>query len=481
MRNLTMLTDLYAFTVADSLFKSGKGETVCCFDIVFRQNPDKGGFVIAAGLEQAIEYLENLHFTDEDIEYLRSKELSEEFLSYLSKLKFSCDIWAVPEGTPVFPNEPIVKVRGKAIEAQLIESMLLLCINHQSLIATKANRLVRAAHGRDIAAFGTRRAQGFDGAVYGARAAYIGGCSKIANVMSSRDFGIPTLNTMTHSFVQMYDNEFDAFCDYLKANPDSASLIVDTYDTVNSGVPNAIKAFDTVLAPLGKRPQSVRIDSGDISYLSQKVRRMLNAAGYPDCDIVASNSLDEYIIRDMMLHGCKVDCFIVGERLITSASSPILGCVYKLAAVEENGVLVPKISLSENISKITTPASKKVYRLFDMTNGKAIADYLTTDDETVDENAPLELFDPDFSWKRKTITRFVARELLVPIFKGGELVYKKPSLEEIRTYCSEQVDTLWDEVTRFENPHNYYVDLSEKLWNIKNDLLLKYRTGGKKE
>lgn len=481
MRNLTMLIDLYELTVADSLFRSGKGETVCYFDLIFRQNPDKGGFVIMAGLEQAIEYIENLRFTDDDIEYLRTKDLSEEFLKYLSNLKFSCDVWAVPEGTPVFPNEPIVKVRGKAIEAQLIESMLLLCINHQSLIATKANRLVRAAHGREIAAFGTRRAQGFDGAVYGARAAYIGGCGKIANVKSSKDFGIPTLNTMTHSFVQMYDNEFDAFCDYLKANPDSASLIVDTYDTINSGVPNAIKAFDTVLAPMGKRPESVRIDSGDISYLSQKVRRMLNAAGYPDCDIVASNSLDEYIIRDMMLHGCKVDCFIVGERLITSASSPILGCVYKLAAVEENGVRIPKISLSENVSKITTPESKKVYRLFDMSNGKAIADYLTTEEETVNEDEPLELFDPDFSWKRKTISRFVARELLVPVFKGGELVYKKPSLEEIRTYCSEQVDTLWDEVTRFENPHNYYVDLSEKLWNIKNELLLKYRTGGKTE
>ena len=481
MRNLTMLTDLYELTVADSLYRSGKGETVCYFDLIFRQNPDKGGFVIMAGLEQAIDYLSNLRFTDEDIEYLRTKDLSAEFLEYLKNFRFTCDVWAVPEGTPVFPNEPIVKVRGRAIEAQLIESMLLLCINHQSLIATKANRLVRAAHGREIAAFGTRRAQGFDGAVYGARAAYIGGCSKIANVKSSKDFGIPTLNTMTHSFVQMYDNELDAFCDYLKANPDSASLIVDTYDTINSGVPNAIKAFDTVLAPMGKRPESVRIDSGDISYLSQKVRRMLNAAGYPDCDIVASNSLDEFIIRDMMLHGCKVDCFIVGERLITSASSPILGCVYKLAAVEENGVRIPKISLSENVSKITTPESKKVYRLFDMTNGKAIADYLTTEDETVNEDEPLELFDPDFSWKRKTISRFVARELLVPIFKNGELVYKKPSLEDIRVYCSEQVDTLWDEVTRFENPHNYYVDLSEKLWNIKNDLLLKYRTGSKNE
>ena len=481
MRNLTMLIDLYELTVADSLFKSGKSETVVVFDLVFRQNPDKGGFVIMAGLEQAIEYIQNLEFTKDDIEYLRTMDLSEEFLNYLSSFKFTCDVWAVPEGTPVFPNEPIVKVRGRAIEAQLIESMLLLCINHQSLIATKANRLVRAAHGREIAAFGTRRAQGFDGAVYGARAAYIGGCSAIANVKSSREFGIPMLNTMTHSFVQMYDNEYDAFCDYARANPEDCSLIVDTYDTINSGVPNAIKAFDTVLAPMGIRPKSVRIDSGDISYLSQKVRRMLNAAGYPDCDIVASNSLDEYIIRDMMLHGCKVDCFIVGERLITSASSPILGCVYKLAAVEENGEQIPKISLSENVSKITTPASKKVYRLFDMSNGKAIADYLTTEDETVDENEPLELFDPDFSWKRKTISRFVARELLVPIFKGGELVYKTPSLEDIRTYCAEQVDTLWDEVTRFENPHNYYVDLSEKLWNIKNELLLKYRTGGKTE
>ena len=452
---------------------------------------DKGDYTRAAGLfKETLEdttfaglynYALASHEAEDDIEYLRSRGFGEEFLDYLANIRFECDVWAVPEGTPIFPGEPIVKVRGKAIEAQLIESMLLLCINHQSLIATKANRLVRAAHGREIAAFGTRRAQGFDGAVYGARAAYIGGCSAIANVKSSKDFGIPTLNTMTHSFVQMYDSEYDAFCDYAKANPEDCSLIVDTYDTINSGVPNAIKAFDEVLSPMGIRPKSVRIDSGDISYLSQKVRRMLNAGGYPDCDIVASNSLDEYIIRDMMLHGCKVDCFIVGERLITSASSPILGCVYKLAAVEENGEQIPKISLSENVSKITTPASKKVYRLFDMSNGKAIADYLTTEDEIINEDEPLEIFDPDFSWKRKTISRFVARELLVPIFKGGVLVYNKPSLEDIRTYCAEQVDTLWDEVTRFENPHNYYVDLSEKLWNIKNDLLLKYRTGGKTE
>lgn len=480
MRNLTMLIDFYELTMANSLFKSGSEDTVCYYDLIFRDVPDKGGFAIMAGLEQAVEYLKNLKFTEDDIEFLKGKGLDDAFLKYLKDLKFTCDVWAVPEGTPVFPNEPIVKVRGKAIEAQLIETMLLLCINHQSLIATKANRLVRAAHGREIAAFGTRRAQGFDGAIYGARAAYIGGCSSIANVMSEKEFGIPTLNTMTHSFVQMFDNELDAFCTYAKAYPEDCSLLIDTYDIINSGVPNAVKAFDTVLAPLGVRPKSVRIDSGDISYLSQKVRKMLNDVGYPDCDIVASNCLDEYIIRDMMMHGSKVDCFIVGERLITSASSPALGCVYKLAAIEKDGKVVPKISISENVSKITTPASKTLYRLFDMSNGKAIADYLTTEDETVDDNKPLELFDPDYTWKNKTIENFVARPLLVPVFEKGKCVYSLPDIEDIKAYCAEQVDTLWDEVTRFENPHNYYVDLSEKLWNIKNDLIKKYRTKGAK-
>lgn len=469
--DLALLTEGYELTMADGFMGAGMKDTVAYFDLFFRRVPDNGGFAIAAGLSKVIDYLEHLHFREEDIKYLKSKGISDELASYLKDFKFTCDVWAIPEGTPIFPNEPIIKVRGPIIEAQLIETMLLLSINQQSLIATKANRLVRAAHGTAVAEFGTRRAQGVDEAVYGARAAYIGGCVATSGVIPEKEFGIPSVNTMIHSWVQLFDSEYDAFCEYARRHPDDCTLVVDTYDTIRSGIPNAIKAFDDVLAPLGKRPKSVRIDSGDITYLSKRVRKMLDVAGYPDCDIMASNSLDEHLISDMVSQGAKVDCFIVGERLITSASSPLFGGVYKLSAIEKDGKTVPKINLSENVRKITIPSSKQVYRLIDKDSGKAIADVLTLDDEIIDETKPYVLFDPDFTWKRKEIENFVTRKLLVPIFKGGKKVYEEPSLKEIRDYCLRQTDTLWDEVKRFENPHKYYVDLSKNLWAERNGLI----------
>lgn len=473
--DLALLTEGYELTMADGFMGAGMKDTVAYFDLFFRRVPDNGGFAIAAGLSKVIDYLEHLHFREEDIKYLKSKGISDELASYLKDFKFTCDVWAIPEGTPIFPNEPIIKVRGPIIEAQLIETMLLLSINQQSLIATKANRLVRAAHGTAVAEFGTRRAQGVDEAVYGARAAYIGGCVATSGVIPKKEFGIPSVNTMIHSWVQLFDSEYDAFCEYARRHPDDCTLVVDTYDTIRSGIPNAIKAFDDVLAPLGKRPKSVRIDSGDITYLSKRVRKMLDVAGYPDCDIMASNSLDEHLISDMVSQGAKVDCFIVGERLITSASSPLFGGVYKLSAIEKDGKPVPKINLSENVRKITIPSSKQVYRLIDKDSGKAIADVLTLDDEIIDETKPYILFDPDFTWKRKEIENFVTRKLLVPIFEGGKKVYEEPSLKEIRDYCLRQTDTLWDEVKRFENPHKYYVDLSKNLWAERNGLIEKFK------
>lgn len=473
--DLSMMTELYEFTLADGYFSAGMQDTVACFDLFFRRVPDGGGFAVMAGLEQVIAYLKNLHFTESDLAFLRGKGISEPFLDYLRDFKFACDVWAIPEGTPIFPNEPIVKVRGPVVQAQMIETMLLLCINQQSLIATKANRLVRAAHGTAVAEFGARRAQGTNIAVCGARAAYIGGCVATSGVVAARDFGIPTIQTMIHSWVQMFDSEYEAFCAYARAYPDDCTFVVDTYDTLRSGVPNAIRAFNDVLLPLGKRPKSVRIDSGDITYLSKRVRKMLDEAGYPDCDIMASNSLDEHIISDMLSQGAKVDCFIVGERLITCASTPLFSGVYKLCAVEKDGRIIPKINLSENVKKITIPSSKSVYRLFDMDSGKAIADVLTTDSEEIDDTKPYELFDPDFTWKRKEIENYVARPLLVKIFDKGECVYTSPALSEIRDYCAEQIDSLWDEVKRFENPHKYYVDLSEKLWEIRKLLIEEYK------
>ncbi len=470
--NYTMLCDFYELTMGNGYFVSGMKDKITYFDLFFRQIPDNGGFAIACGLEQVIDYIENLHFSQEDIEFLRSKNIFDErFLKYLEDFHFTGDIYAVPEGTVVFPNEPIITVRAPAIEAQLVETYLLLIINHQSLIATKANRIVRAADGRAVSEFGSRRAHGADAAILGARAAGIGGCAATACTITDELYGFPATGTMAHSWIQMFDDEYTAFKTYCECYPDSVTLLVDTYNVLKSGIPNAIKAFDNVLKPKGFRPKGIRIDSGDITYLSKKARKMLDDAGYPDCKIVASNSLDEFLIRDMIFQGAKVDLFGVGERLITSKSHPVFGGVYKLAAVEENGRIVPKIKVSENVSKITTPHFKKLYRLYDKDSGKAIADQLCVYDETVDDSRDLVIFDPTYTWKKKKISNFNAVELHKQIFKHGKLVYQKPSYAEICKYCKEQVDTLWDEIKRFENPHTYYVDLSHKLWSVKNQLL----------
>ena len=471
-QNCTMLCDFYQLTMGNGYFKSKHKDTIAYFDVFFRRVPDNGGFAVCAGLEQVIGYIENLRFDEDDIGFLRTKGIfDEEFLEYLRNFKFEGDIYAIPEGTPVFPYEPLITVRAPAIQAQLIETMLLLLVNHQSLIATKANRIVRAAKGRAISEFGSRRAQGASGAVLGARAAYIGGCGGTACVLSDKLFGVPATGTMAHSWVQMFDTELEAFEEYCRTYPDSTTLLVDTYNILKSGVPNAIKAFDNVLKPLGKRPVGIRLDSGDIAYLSVEARKMLDEAGYPDCKIVASNSLDEHIIADLLNQGAKIDLFGVGERLITASSEPVFGGVYKLCAVEENGEIKPKIKISENVAKITNPHYKKLYRIFDNKTGKAEADLICVFDEKIDESKPLELFDPDYTWKRKTMTDFTAKELQVPVFIKGKRVYNSPDIASIRSYCAEQLATMWDSVLRFENPHRYYVDLSEKLWNIKHSLL----------
>ena len=472
-RNLTMLCDFYELTMAGGYFKNGIHKRNAYFDVFFRSVPDGGGFAIAAGLEQIVNYIKDLHFSAEDLDYLRSKNLfDEEFLNYLADFRFTGDIYAVPEGTPVFPYEPIITVRAPAIEAQLIETFLLLQINHQSLIATKANRIVRAAQGRTVLEFGSRRAQGADGAVIGARAAYIGGCAGTACTLTDELYGVPAGGTMAHSWVQMFDSEYEAFEAYCKLYPHSATLLVDTYNTLKSGVPNAIKAFKNILVPQGITDFAIRLDSGDISYLSKKARKMLDDAGLPNCKITASNALDEYLIRDLMMQGAKIDTFGVGERLITAKSSPVFGGVYKLAAVEdENGGIIPKIKISENTAKITNPHFKRLYRFYDRESGKALADELCLRDEVINENEPHTIFDQNAVWKTKTLTDYTVRDLQEPIFKNGKLVYELPSLDTIKNYCCEQIGTLWDEVKRFENPHTYYVDLSQKLWDEKRRLL----------
>ena len=458
--NLTMLCDFYELTMGNGYFRAGLQDRITYFDVFFRNVPDNGGFAVCAGLEQLVQYIQNLHFDEEDIAFLRDKHLfSEDFLSYLRDFRFTGDIWAVPEGTPIFPREPVVTVRAPAIQAQLIETFTLLTINHQSLIATKANRIVRAA-------------QGTDGAISGARAAYIGGCAGTACTISDQLYGVPAGGTMAHSWVQMFDSQYEAFKTYCQIYPHNATLLVDTYNVLKSGVPDAIRAFDEVLKPLGIRKCGIRLDSGDMAYLTQEARRKLDAAGWTECQISASNSLDEYIIRDLLLQGAKIDSFGVGERLITSKSEPVFGGVYKLAAVEDKqGNIIPKIKISENPAKVTIPHFKKVYRLFENATGKAMADYICVHDEQPDFTQPLELFDPEATWKRKVYTNIEAKELLVPIFLNGKRVYEVPELQVSRAYCQRQVDALWDEVKRFENPHNYYVDLSQKLWDVREELL----------
>ena len=474
-QNYTLLCDFYELTMGGGYFKNGFADRITYFDVFFRNVPDNGGFAICAGLEQIIKYINNLHFTKEDIDFLRSKGIfDEDFLTYLADLRFTGDIYAVPEGTPIFPGEPILTVRAPAVQAQLIETYVLLELNHQSLIATKANRIVRAAKGRPVLEFGSRRAHGASAAIVGARAAYIGGCAGTACTVTEQEFGVPAGGTMAHSWIQMFDTEYEAFCAYCRMYPHGAVLLVDTYNTLESGVPNAIRAFKEILVPQGISDFGIRLDSGDIAYLTKKARKMLDDAGLTTAKIVVSNALDEYLINDLLLQGACINTFGVGERLITAKSDPVFGAVYKLAALENpDGSIVPKIKLSENTSKITTPHFKKIYRYYDRATGKALADEMCLHDETVDTAAPHTIFDPAETWKTKTLENFDARELLVPIFKDGKQVYASPSAKEIRAYCLAQIDTLWDEVTRFENPHTYYVDLSQKLWDIKMNLIKK--------
>ncbi|MBQ8145845.1 MAG: nicotinate phosphoribosyltransferase [Clostridia bacterium] len=474
-RHLTMLCDFYELTMARGYFNSEIRNKVAYFDVFFRKVPDGGGYAICAGLEQIIEYIKSVRFEKEDIDYLRSKGVfDEEFLTYLSTFKFTGDIWAVPEGTVVFPNEPIMTVRASAIEAQFIETFVLLIFNHQCLVATKASRIVRAAQGRPVSEFGSRRAHGPDAALYGSRASYIGGCNSTACTLSDIMFGVPAGGTMAHSWIQMFDSEYEAFKTYCQLYPKNPTLLIDTYNVLESGLPNAIKAFTEVLTPEERKSCAVRLDSGDITYLTKKIRKKLDAAGLTGCRITVSNSLDEYIIRDIIMQGACVDGFGVGERMITSKSEPVFGCVYKLVAVEnEDGVITPKIKISENIIKITTPDFKKLYRFYSKDTGKAEADLITVYDEVINTAEPYELFDPVHVWKRKVMENYELRELLVPIFVKGECVYESPSVKEIRDNCKRELESMWDEVLRFENPHNYYVDLSQKLWDEKHELLKK--------
>ena len=469
--NLPMLTDFYELTMANGYFETGMADDIAYFDMFFRRVPDGGGYAIMAGVEQMIEYLKNLEFTDEDIDYLRSKNIfCEEFLQYLRDFKFECDVWAIPEGTPIFPHEPIVTVRGPVMQAQFVETMILLTINHQSLIATKANRIVRAAKGRSVMEFGTRRAHGAEAAIFGARAAYIGGCAGTACAIADRDHGISALGTMAHSWVQMYPDEYSAFKKYAEIYPENCTLLVDTYNVLKSGVPAAIKVFKE----MKPKKMGIRIDSGDVAYLTKKARKMLDDAGLQECQIVVSNSLDEYIIRDVILEGACIDSFGVGERLITAKSEPVFGGVYKLVALETDGKLIPKIKISENIEKITNPGFKHLFRLYDKKTGKARGDVITVADETVPELEEYEIFDPNAIWKRTKIKDYYVRNLRVQLFDKGKCVYESPSVDEIRDYCKAQVDTLWDETLRFENPQTYYVDLSQKLWDVKNELLSEF-------
>jgi len=479
--SLALLCDFYELTMGRGYFETEMRNKIAYFDVFFRRVPDGGGYAIAAGLEQIVHYIKDLHFTAEDIDFLRGKNLfNEEFLEFLRSFKFSGDIWAVPEGTVIFPAEPILTVRAPAIEAQLIETYLLLALNHQSLIATKASRMVRAAKGRPISEFGSRRAHGEDAAVYGARAAYIGGCTGTACTLSDKLYGVPAGGTMAHSWVQMFDSEYEAFETYCRLYPDNPTLLVDTYSVFGSGIPNAIRAVKEVLWPQGKKKCAIRIDSGDISYLSKKARRILDEEGLTDCKIIVSNALDEYIISELISQEACIDGFGVGERLITAKSDSVFGCVYKLAATEdENGNLTPKIKVSENVAKITNPSFKSLYRLYSNETGKAEADLITLHDETIDETQPLEIFDPNHTWKRRTFTNYTARPLLVPIFEKGTLVYDLPELDDIRDYCARELASMWKEVLRFENPHNYYVDLSQNLWDLKQSLISKYIHGNK--
>lgn len=474
-RNLTMLTDYYELSMGNGYFLEGVGNKIVYFDLFYRRTPEGGGYAISAGLQSFIEYINDLKFTEEDLSFLKKKGLDENFLDYLRNFRFECDVWAVPEGTPIFPGEPIMTVRGPAIQAQLIETMALLLISHQSLIATKASRVVRAAKGRAVMEFGSRRAHGADAAILGARSAYIGGCVGSSCAICEPEYGIPALGTMGHSWVQIFDSEYEAFYSYAKHYPDNCTLLVDTYDVLRSGVPNAIRVFDE----LEPKIKGIRIDSGDIAYLTKNARQMLDAAGHSDAKIVISNSLDEYIIETVIRQGACVDSFGVGERLITSKAEPVLGGVYKLCAVEdEDGKIIPRIKVSENPEKVTNPGYKKVYRLYERESGHAFADVITLVDEPAPTSGNYTVIDPlSTKLKKHLDSDFYVEELLVPIFKCGKQVYTSPTIEEIRRSCREKTENLWEEVLRFENPHRYYVDLSPKLWELRTNMLQEAHEG----
>ena len=473
-RNLSLVMDFYELTMSQCYFNSEARERIVTFDLFYRKNPDNGGYAVFAGLEEIIGYIQNLHFEDEDIAYLRSlHKFSDAFLDYLRHFIFTGDIYAIKEGTPVFPYEPLIRVRAKIIEAQLLETAMLLCVNHQTLIATKARRIVKAAKGRAIMEFGARRAHNFDAANYGARAAYIGGVAGTATTYAGQKFGMPVLGTMAHSFVQSFDNEYDAFLAYAKTYPDSCTVLLDTYDTLKSGLPNAIRVAKEYLEPNGYRMQGVRIDSGDMAYLSKKIRKALDAAGMEDCNIVVSNSLDEYLIQSLISQGAQFNSMGVGENLVCSKSTPVFGGVYKMSAVYEDEKMIPKIKVSENVEKVTNPAFKDLYRIYDKETMKAIGDIMTVHGEVLDPNQDLTIYHQMNSWKNKTIPAgtYIIKDLLEPIFINGELVYDVPELSAIRDYSEAEFSHMWDEILRFEYPQTYYVDLSKKLLDLKLKML----------
>ena len=471
-RNLTMVMDFYELTMSNGYFREQDRDARVAFDVFYRKNPDGGGYSIFAGLEQIIEYIQDLHFDDDDIAYLREQKIFEEdFLEYLRNFKFEGDLYAFPEGTIMYPNEPVLTIVAPLIDAQLVETAVLLQVNHQSLVATKASRIVRAAQGRVVSDFGARRAHNMDAAVYGARAAYIGGVNGTATVLSGEMFGIPVGGTMAHSWVMYYEDEYTAFKKYAETYPDGTVLLIDTYDVLKSGVPNAIRIAKEVLEPMGKRLKGVRIDSGDLAYLSKKTRKMLDDAGLTDCQIVASNSLDEYTISSLNRQGAKIDSYGVGERLITSSSTPVFGAVYKLVAIQKDGKFIPKIKISETAEKITNPGIKEVYRVYDE-NGKAVADYLAVKGEQIRDFEPVRYVDPVNYWKNRSFVGCRFKKLQVPVFEKGKRIYDLPDIEEIRQYVKDQLENeIWEEEQRFENAHTHYLDMSPAMFELKMSLL----------
>lgn len=474
-RKLTLLMDFYELTMANGYLNDQKHQEIAVFDVFFRSIPDGGGYAIFAGLEQVVHYLDDLSFNESELEFLKSKKIFKDlFIDYLKHFKFTCDVYSMKEGTPIFPHEPIMIVKGPIIECQLIETMILLTLNHQSLIATKARRIVHQARGRSVLEFGARRAHGYDASIFGARAAYISGCVGSSNTYADYMYQIPALGTMAHSFVQSYDTEYEAFKSYANTYPESCVLLVDTYNTLKQGIPNAIKIHKEILEPKGYRLKGIRLDSGDLTYLTKEARRMLNEAGLSDVKITVSNALDEYLIKELIHQGAEIDAFGVGERLVTARSEAVFGGVFKLSAIKKDGKYIPKIKISDNVQKTTTPGFKQVYRFYDQ-NCMAKADVITLFDEKIDQSKPYLLFDPLFPWKQQIIENYQAVPLLVPIFIKGKRVYELPSLVDIKTYALESFNRLWPEVQRLENPHEYYVDLSKKLWDLKNDLVTKHK------